>query len=223
MENLNPRDHLEFLKRLLDEKIIVVGPLTKLKDGSMSPIYVNLRDKMWDSHGLIPMFGVLFATLISELISERRRTPNYVCGIPEAANPLATAAVYAGQGMGMDLRLRALRPEPKNYGIGSGSLVIGNYEEGGHLYLIDDVVTTSKSKREASKKLITGGYPQDEITVLVAFDRQQGGMESLRRDGFRTGSLFRILDVAQTFAEEHLITEEQHADVQRFIAEHQQS
>ncbi|MFH1207254.1 MAG: hypothetical protein V1668_01460 [Patescibacteria group bacterium] len=221
METLNSKKYLDFLTRLFKEEIIIIGPKTKLKDSSLSPIYIDLRDRMWASYGLLPTFGRLFATLISELIPERHRFPHLVCGIPEAANPLATAAVIAGQELGMDLQLVALRQQPKAHGTGSQSFVIGKYEKNGHLYLIDDVVTTSQSKRDAIDKLVQSGFPKEEITVIVAFDRQQGGLESLKRDGIRTASLFKILDVAQTFADEKIITSKQHRDVRKFIANNQ--
>ncbi len=221
METLNPKYYLEFLSRLLNEKIIIVGPKTQLKDGSWSPIYVDLRNKMWASQKLLSQFGVLFASLIEELIPSRGQGPHLICGIPEAANPLATATVIAGQEKDMNVKLVALRQQQKAHGTGGQSYVIGSYVEGAHLYLIDDVVTTSASKREAIDKLIASGFPRERITVVVAFDRQQGGLESLQRDGFHTASLFKILDVAKIFAEEGIITAEQLADVRQFIADNQ--
>jgi len=221
MPSLNPQEYLGFLKSLREHGLIIIGPKTKLKDGSLSPIYINLRDKMWAVPHLLSKFGNLFATQISGLIPQRQTAQCLICGVPEAANPLATATLLAGQDMGLDFRLVVLRSQPKTHGAGQQSGVIGQYEEGNHLYLIDDVITTSASKREAIDKLVTAGFPTEEITVLVAFNRQQGDLESLAWDGYKTEALFKVLDVARTFEEEGLISPEQHLEIKKFIAENQ--
>jgi orotate phosphoribosyltransferase len=211
----------QFLIDLRTSGIIIVGPKTKLKDGSFSPIYVNMRSKFWDEARLLKKIGELFFQHIKTIAPLPHSDRKVVCGIPEAANPLATATVLAAQDSRYPMSLIALRQKAKEHGLGGQSPVIGEYRIGDLVYLLDDVVTTSKSKREAIDSLIAGGFPPNAIHVVVAFDRQQGGLESLIRDGFQASSLFKILDVAQFFLDKELITLDELADIQSFIKEHQ--
>lgn len=216
---------LDLLKHLIKAGCIVVGPETRLKDGSLSPIYIDLRAKLWEYPALLWEMGVMFYQYISELADEEAGHTGriLVCGIPEAANPLATATVLlADQYSDEHFALIALRHAPKAYGSGNQkSFVIGEYRSGDHVYLLDDVITTSTSKREAINRLILSGFPRDAITVVVGFDRQQGGLESMERDGIRCASVFRILEVAELLHKHEEITDNQLVKVQTFIAENQ--
>jgi len=51
--------------------------------------------------------------------------------------------------------------------------------------------------------------------------KQQGGLESLHNDGYKTDYLFPILTVADVFRDEKLITPDEHEAVKKFIAENQ--
>ncbi|XOU94365.1 MAG: orotate phosphoribosyltransferase [Candidatus Kerfeldbacteria bacterium] len=214
--------HLEFLKILREDNLIKVGTLTKLKDGSMSPIYVDLRDKMWAIPGLLNGFGKLFMDKILSLIPKDHSGRVLICGIPEAANPLGTATVMLAHESGWDWQLIALRHQPKAYGSGdSKTFVIGGYQPGDLVYLLDDVITTSDSKRDAIRRLEVSGFPPESIITLVAFDRQQGGLKSLSNDGYQTESLFPILKVADMFFNEGMISADELEDVKKFIADNQ--
>jgi len=219
----DPTQNLAFLKTLRENELIKVGTLTKLKDGSMSPIYVDLRDKMWSIDGLLSEFGKLFLDKIVSMLPSDFEGRILVCGIPEAANPLATATVIAAHHENLNnWNLIALRHKPKEYGTGGGkTYAIGRYQPGDLVFLLDDVITTSGSKRDAIKRLEESGFPADAIVTLVAFDRQQGGLESLSADGYKTDSLFPILDVADIFFKEDMISADELADVKKFIADNQ--
>lgn len=216
------KKHLEFLKKLRKNELIKVGTLTKLKDGSMSPIYVDLRDKMWAVTDLLNDFGNLFMDKIISLERSGHEGRTLVCGIPEAANPLASATVIAAHKCNLtDWNLIALRDKPKEYGASKKTFVIGKYQPGDTVYLLDDVITTSDSKRNAIKRLEKSGFPPESIITLVAFDRQQGGMESLEKDGYQTESLFPILEVAEMFFDEGMISADELKDVKKFIEDNQ--
>ena len=117
--------------------------------------------------------------------------------------------------------LIALRSKPKEYGTGEKTFVIGKYQLGDIVYLLDDVITTSDSKRNAIKRLEKSGFPPESIITLVAFDRQQGGMQSLKNDGYQTESLFSILEIADMFFNEGIISANELKDVKKFIADNQ--
>ena len=214
--------HLEFLKILRENELIKVGTLTRLKDDSMSPIYVDLRDKMWGIPGLLNGFGKLFMDKIQSIIPNDHNGRILICGIPEAANPLGTATTMLAHESGLEWALIALRHQPKAYGSGDGkTFVIGGYQPGDLIFLLDDVITTSDSKRHAIDRLKVSGFPLESIITLVAFDRQQGGMESLEKDGYQTESLFPILEVAEMFFNEGMISANELEDVKKFIADNQ--
>jgi len=203
--------------------IIKVGELTQLKDESMSPIYVDMRDKLTDEHPeLLPLVGSAFAHLViippaTRPLSNRQ----VVIGVPDAAYPLAAATATMAALEGLPISLLVQRKSPKAHGTAGQKekLVIGIPKLGREYNLIDDVITTSKSKRESIAIMENEGFKIKR--VFVFFDRQQGGGESLLKDGYEFHAVFKLMEVGKLFLDEGLITSKQYSDVIKFIDTHQ--
>ncbi|MBU1923513.1 MAG: hypothetical protein KJ710_04575, partial [Candidatus Omnitrophica bacterium] len=118
---------------------------------------------MWRIQDLLKKFGELFRDKIITLIPADHFKRVLICGIPEAANPLATSTVMAAHYVGLGLELIALRNQPKNYGAGGKFFSIGSYQSGDLIFLLDDVITTSNSKRDAINRLEESGFPSESI------------------------------------------------------------
>lgn len=209
------------LIKLREIGAIKVGEKTRLKDGSNSPIYVDLRKPLFNRPDLLWELGGLFFEKIKE-VSKYPDKIQCVVGVPEAGKPLATATslyAHAEAREIVEVPLVILRIQPKEYGTQKGSLIIGEINPDWEYNLLDDVITTNKSKREAIEKLETEGIKVKR--TIVAFDRQQGGGEALIRDGYEFEAFFEILDVAKFYLGEELITQDQYNETVEFIETHQ--
>jgi len=211
------------LRKMRLDQIIKVGEMTKLKDESMSPIYVDMRDKLTEAHPeLLPPVGRAFAWTIHKIAeTEKDPKPQVVIGVPDAAHPLAAATATMAALDGLPISCLVQRKVPKDHGTSEqkGKLIIGKPKTGLHYNLIDDVITTSASKRESIAVMEAEGF--EVKRVLVFFDRQQGGGNSLIRDGYKFYAVFKLLEVGAFFLDEGLITSEQYDDVISFIETHQ--
>ncbi len=212
---------ISVLIRLRKAGAVKVGELTQLKDKSCSPIYVDLRKPLFNRPDLLWELGELFFEKIKE-VSEYPDKIQCVIGVPEAGKPLATATslyAHAGAREIVEVPLVMLCSQPKEYGTQKGSLIIGEINPGWEYNLLDDVITTNKSKRDAIEILKKEGI--EVKRTIVAFDRQQGGGKALIRDGYEFEALFEILDVADFYLGEELITQDQYNETVEFIETHQ--
>ena len=189
--------------------------------GLGSPIYLDLRDKLYRRADLIWSIGGEFVRKIREL-SPSSPSEQGVVGVPDTATPLAVAsALYAWKEQTLpSIRYILLRKEEKTYPSGTSSYVIGGRDSGDcECNLIDDVVASGLSKWKALEKLRSEGI---EVTRIIVFlDRQQGGAELLVAEGYEVHSIFKLLDVMDLYLQEGVIDRDQHQRVSDFIQTHQ--
>ena len=217
--NFSPEDK-ELLRAKRKAGIIRVGELTQLKDKSWSPIYVDMRDRLTDDHPeLLPLVGKAFTRKIIEVTG--KEIQQVVVGVPDAAHPLAAATATMAALEGLPISCLVQRKAPKTHGVSEQKekLVIGKPKPDREYNLIDDVITTSASKRESIAVFEREGFKIKR--VFVFFDRQQGGGDSLIRDGYEFHAVYKLLEVGAFFLDEGLITPQQYDEVEKFIRVHQ--
>ena len=189
--------------------------------GLGSPIYLDLRDKLYRRADLIWSIGGEFVRKIREL-SSSSPSEQGVVGVPDTATPLAVAsALYAWKEQTLpSFRYILLRKEEKTYPSGTSSYVIGGRDSSDcECNLIDDVVASGLSKWKALEKLRSEGI---EVTRIIVFlDRQQGGAELLAAEGYEVHSILKLLDVMDLYLQEGVINRDQHQRVSDFIQTHQ--
>ena len=209
----------ELLSELKRHDVLLFGKVIRRKYSLNSPVYLDLRDVMYERGDLMWKVGGEFMKKIQSLAKPNRR--QVVIGVPDTATPLATAAVlYSCQTPSMrPAGYMLLRKELKAYGSTPPSRVIGGSASQDCEYnLIDDVVASGLSKWRAVEALRQEGI---EITRIVTFfDRQQGGTELLEGEGLSVHSIFSLLDVLAFYREEGLIDEDVFAEVSRFVRTH---
>lgn len=206
----------ELLGELKKEEIIVVGPLTRLQSGSSSPIYVDLRAKLYERPDILWEIGRLVALKIIKTGTPGKKQK--IIAIPDAANPLAvSASLYAKIVLNVDIPIVVLRKVPKEHGTQQGSMIIGKIETDVEYNLLDDVITSSASKKKAIEQVAKEGIRISRVIVIV--DREQGGKEVLEKMGYECCSIFKILDIAAYFREKDLITKENYERVVVYIKE----
>jgi uridine monophosphate synthetase len=176
----------------------------KLKDGSVAPIYIDLRVLVSEPKTL---------KLLAVMLLEKMQGLEFdlITGIPYAALPIGLAVSLAA-----DLPLVYARREA--HSTGTQRQVEGKSEPGQTVLVIDDVITTGASKLEAWEPLQAAGLVVKD--VLVVIDREQGGGEVLARHGLRLQALARISEVLEELRGAGAVSEEEVATALEFVRSH---
>jgi uridine monophosphate synthetase len=217
--HLTPKQK-SLLIELKRAKIVMFGKTIRTKYGLNSPIYLDLREHLYERADLIWRIGGEFAEKIRAL-TKNPQSQQTVIGVPDTATPLALSTVLysSREETGPPMHYLLLRNEGKVYGSNSPSHLIGKKRDGDCEYnLIDDVVASGLSKWKSLQTLEGEGITVQRI--IAFFDRQQGGAELLEKEGYAVDSVFSLLDVTAFYLQEGLITEATHRQIQEFIRTH---
>ena len=101
-------------------------------------------------------------------------------GLTLGADPVAYAIAHTSALRGSPVRAFTVRKEPKSHG--TGQVIEGPFRAGDHVAIIEDVITTGASAlRAAAAVRAAGGHI---IGVLAVVDREEGGRETVEKEGF---------------------------------------
>ncbi|MGC8936853.1 MAG: orotate phosphoribosyltransferase [Candidatus Methanomethylicaceae archaeon] len=207
----------EFSKFLLEVGAVKFGTF-KLKSGRISPYFVNLGvigegGSMWKlgefyaralvDLGLVNDIDVLFG-------------PSYK-GIPiVVSTSMALHKIF-----NVSKRFAFNRKEAKDHG--EGGLIIGKIGEGDRICILDDVMTTGKTKEEALSVLSSIEGIKINF-VIIAVDRLERGeteymatVEFQRRYGIPVKSIVTVKDIAKTALNSGLITAKEIEDITNYL------
>ncbi len=215
MENVRySEEQKALLRELLQAGAILTGDVIRARFGLNSPIYIDLRENLYERPELLWQVGREFARKICEL-SRPNPVPQCVVGIPDTATPLAMAtAFYAWQEkVSPSITYAMLRKEGKTYPGLPINFWIGKREADCEYNLIDDVVASGLTKRASATRMQREGIAVRRIIVL--FDRQQG--DGLLGEGFELHGIFRVPEVLDFYRSENLISPEDYEKIVRFL------
>ncbi|MEE8350481.1 MAG: hypothetical protein V3R94_12975 [Acidobacteriota bacterium] len=196
--------------------LLLFGESIQEKFGLQSPVYLDLREKLYDRVDLLWRIGGEFCAKIGALAGDDAR--QVVIGVPDTATPLALATVLYSwkEKHEPPMHYLLLRKEGKSYGSAPPSYVIGKKDCDGCEYnLIDDVIASGLSKWKAIQSLKKEGISVKRIITFV--DRQQGGSELLEQEGYSVHSVFKLLDIVSFYLDEGLISSAQHREICDFV------
>ena len=211
----------EFSAFLLKAGVVKFG-LFKLKSGRTSPYFVNLGAigsgrRLW-------ALGSYYARAIVEkgLAAETDLLfgPSYK-GIPIAVS--ASLALY--REFGIEMRFAFNRKEAKDHGEG-GMIAGGELRDGDRVGILDDVMTTGKTKEEVLS-VIRGSAKAEIKYIMIAVDRlERGETEAMatsefeRRYGIRVVPIITILDLVSAAKALGIIGEDAVRSVEAYLREY---
>ena len=185
-------------------------PHEKNPEAPLSPIYITLR--VPENGGpLSPANVEMISQAIYDLVQRNKILFDVVAGIPRAGEPFAEVIVRLS---GKPLLRLGKKVEEDSRKI--DSIVGGEYQPGQLVLLVDDLITQADTKKEAiavceEAELVVAG-----IAVLV--DREQGGSDELREDGYSFYAVFPLSKLLDYYVEVKLLTSEKRDEVMTYIA-----
>lgn len=171
----------------------------RLKSGRISPYFINLGS-MGDGASVSRLGEFYARALIAQGLDRRTDVlfgPAYK-GIPIAVS----TAVALSNLHGRSLRFAFNRKEAKDHG--EGGIIVGDLREGDRVGILDDVMTTGKTKEEVLS-IIRASGKVEVAYILIAVDRLERGETELAatlefkvRYGVDAFSIVTIEDIAET-------------------------
>jgi len=169
----------------------------KLTSGRISPYYIDLR--------IVPSFPDAFQKICEfyvDFIKKEIESKNFerITGIPVAGIPFASIIAYHLKKPFIYIR-KGVRLHGRQRRI-EGIIAPGN-----RVLLVDDLITTGISLRNAAKAIrAEGGVVTDAVVLL---DREEGGKEKLEKSGIKLHAMLNVGEIAERLYEIEAIDEEQ--------------
>ena len=188
MDRIGPREDRVRIRDRLKAKIRACISFAKvrLSSGKETDFYFDGRQVSLDPEG---------SALIGELMMdeiERRGGVDAVGGLTSGADPITSAIGVLAYQRGVPLKLFYVRKEPKSHGLGK-QIEGPPLPAGATVVIVDDVITTGKSILE-SRRVVENETGARVLAALVVVDREEGGRETLEREGLEVVALFRRSD-----------------------------
>lgn len=177
----------------------------KLKSGSISPLYLDLR--------LSISYPPVLRSIAEGMIQVTEEL-NYdcLCGVPYTALPFATTMSLMNN-KPMVMR----RKEAKNYGL--RKLIEGAFQPGDRCLVVEDLVSSGSSVFETIRPLEEAGLVVEDVVVLV--DREQGARKRLEEEGYHLHSVLSLPEILDCLLIRNDIDEETYHTVKNYLIENQ--
>jgi len=185
LENRKP-PHTRLLARMerLEEKLrqsVVISPFDKvtLSSGKKTSVYIHCKPILYTAEGQF-----LIGHIINQLL--KGKSIQAVGGPAMGADPIALAVCSMSNFYRKQYNAFSIRKEAKDHGVDKA--FCGSAFPGNNVVLVDDVLTTGNSLRDAAVLAEKQGLVIAQVIVLV--DRQEGGKEAIENLGYCVQSLY---------------------------------
>jgi len=170
------------LLELLRTRSLRVGDFV-LASGRRSPYYIDCRLTTMHAEGL-----ALIGSLGLAAIRAHGWTADAVGGLTLGADPVAYAIAAASFASPPHIQAFTVRKTAKTHG--TGKRIEGCYEPGARVVVVEDVITTGGSARDAIAAVRAEGG--QVLGVLAVVDRGEGGREAIVQDGVPVHALVSV-------------------------------
>lgn len=180
-------DSREKLRNIIDQRSLIIGRELTLSTGKSSAFYFDCKPTTLEGEALL-----LIANAILEEIDRLPEVPSAIGGLTLGADFIVAAVVMRAAQVGHPVRHGSIvRKEPKKHG--TRNRIENELPAGTSIVVVDDVVTTGRSTKEACEVFREAGHRIAGIIAVI--DREAGGVESLAESyGCAVRVLFRKRD-----------------------------
>jgi orotate phosphoribosyltransferase/uridine monophosphate synthetase len=185
-QSLRDTGNLWLAKALWDLGAVQFGDFSVGRTTVHSPVYVNLRLLISNPRALQRAGRVIHNNVqtLQRMLHPKVQTFQRVSGIP-----------FGGLHLGLSYSLASKVPliyvHPAKERNGARAFVEGKYEHGETVLLVDDLITSGGTVIETANFLrVEAGLQVKDVVVLL--DRQEGGEERLRRQGYNLISILGL-------------------------------
>lgn len=173
----------------------------KLKSGIISPIYVDVRKTFTYPQILRKLLELMWQQISG-------KPYDLICGVP------LSALVFASYISLEKLQpMVVCRPEKKEHG--AGRRIEGDYFAGQQCLIIEDVITSGASILETVETLKGEGLLVSDAVCLI--DREQGGVERLRKMGIHVHTVFKLTEILEILERKGKLSAEKHLEALSFL------
>jgi len=180
------QDSRSRLLELLQKNSVFYGDFA-LSSGGRSPFYIDCRLTTLNPEGAV-LVGELLFDIVQAEAARRKVRIDAIGGLTMGADPVALAVGVASfrRAANAPYQVFTVRKAPKAHG--QTKLIEGNFKEGDHVVVVDDVVTKGDSTLRAIEAVRAAGGKVEFAVVLV--DRQEGGRQNIESQGTPVYPLF---------------------------------
>jgi orotate phosphoribosyltransferase len=168
-----------------------------LHSGRISPIYIDLRLLVSFPQALRQV-AQAYAALLDGLRFD------ILAAYPYAALPIGTA-------LALETGIPLIYPRKDAKGYGTGKQVEGVWQEGQIALVVEDLITSGDSILQAISSLRSAGLQVRDALVLI--DREQGGRELLRQQGYELHAVMTLGGLLAILEREGRISGQERVDV----------
>jgi orotate phosphoribosyltransferase len=157
-----------------------------LASGKPSALYIDARITTMSPEGL-----AFIGPLAIEAMKNAGWEIDIAGGLTLGADPVAYSIAVASYWSPPFIRAFTVRKDPKRHG--TEKLIEGPFRAGDRVVIVEDVITTGASALQAIATVKTAGGKIRGVLTLI--DREDGGRETIEKDGYNVISLIRLSEI----------------------------
>ncbi len=187
---------VEFIRHLAKTGALKFGKF-ELKNGRKAPYFISLADAMNDGK-TAEIISLIYAVGIKEKVGLENF--DYIHGPAYKGIPLASLiAAQLFHFYGVNKRCGYDRKEKKQHGDGSDKMIVGDLRDGDRVLIVDDVITSGKTKIDNLKKLQEHKKINPKATIFVGVHRKELSEDDLQIFKENNLEIVSIVDIKQVF------------------------
>lgn len=214
---VSAEDHL--VELMVEAGVIQVDGYYKLKlhetdpTAPLSPFYLDLRRVTTSTNGLWQQLTWTLRQFVDGLAIECDDHHSQFCYRSVAPIPQAGLPLFAPFAHDQRHPLLNVRNVAKTHGI-TGNLIDGEYKEGDHVLVMDDLLTKA-GKLEFCRKLEEHGLVVAAVVTIV--DREQGGRERLEEAGYKFFTLMTASELLASAKKMGKISDDKYSEIMTYL------